>query len=88
MTAIPIAQGRRLSLIADSGQGFAVVHATGCSYGSSTKTFRLANRPVQQGERQCRGVGRAAWMRREVQWAMDGPSGPTPERRWRERNVA
>ena len=65
----------------ESGQGFAVVHATG----SSTNTFRLANRPVQQGERQCSGVGRAAWMRREVQWAMDGRSGPTPERRWRER---
>ncbi|QEU05197.1 hypothetical protein FOB65_18420 [Pseudomonas oryzihabitans] len=54
-------------------------------YGFSIKTFRLANRPVQEGERQCRGVGRAAWMRREVQWAMDGPSGPTPERCWCER---
>ena len=70
-----------MCLIARSGQGFAVVHATG----PSTNTFRLANRPVQQGEHQCRGVGRAAWMRREVQWAMDGPSGPTPERRWCER---
>ena len=71
----------QVSLVGTSGQGFAVVHATGYS----TNTFRLANRPVQKGERRCRGVGRAAWMRREVQWAKDGPSGTTPERRWCER---
>ena len=52
----------QVSLVGTSGQGFAVVHATGYS----TNTFRLANRLVQEGERQRRGVGRAAWMRREV----------------------
>ena len=59
-----------------SGQGYAVVHATD-GYGFSIETFRLANCPVQEGERQRRAGGRAAWMRREVQRAMDGPSGPT-----------
>ena len=47
MTAIPIAQGRRLSLIADSGQGFAVVHATG--YGLFNQYFQAGESPRSAG---------------------------------------
>ncbi len=70
-----------------SGQGCAVVHATG--YG----LFRVLH-PEPPGWR-IAPFSRASasvvkWVEphgcgERSRWAMDGPSGPTPERRWRER---
>ena len=75
-----------------SGQGFAVVHATGYGlraiHGFTTRISRLANRPVQKGERQCPGGVEPKGCGERPTRAMDGPCRPTPERRWRERNVA